>query len=81
MNIFGEILQWRFIGIVSLYSEPLYLVNKILLQIVFTIWRDKFYEPQVALFSQNIVHYMENNWRSSVVHFIQQIMERSLYFN
>ena len=38
---FGETLQWRFIEIVSLalYSEPLHRVNKILLQIVFTIWR------------------------------------------
>ena len=39
VNNFDETLQWRFIGIVSLYSEPLYIVNKILLQIVFTIWR------------------------------------------
>ena len=40
VNNFGETLEWRFILIVSLYSEPLHIVNKILLQIVFTIWRN-----------------------------------------
>ena len=39
VNNFGDTLQWRFRGIVSIYSEPLYIVNKILLQVVFTIWR------------------------------------------
>ena len=39
VNIFGETLQWKLIGIVSPYSEPLYIVNKMPLQIVFTIWR------------------------------------------
>ena len=39
VNNIGETLQWRLIGIVSPYSEPLYTVNKIPLQIVFTIWR------------------------------------------
>ena len=39
VNNFGETLQWMFIGIVSLYNEPLQIMNKMLLQIVFTIWR------------------------------------------
>ena len=36
---FGETFQWSLIGIVSLYSEPLHIVNKMPLQIVYTIWR------------------------------------------
>ena len=40
---YSETLEWKLIGIVSPYSEPLYIVNKMPLKIVFTIWRVRLY--------------------------------------
>ena len=45
-----------FIGIVSLYSEPLHIVNKILLQIVFNIRRVDCIDPLGKIQSRLKLH-------------------------
>ena len=70
VNNFGETLQWRFIGIVSLYCVPLHIVNKILLQIVFTIWRvlwNLWNTTQVFYNNQPRIYPLTNIWLCSCV--------------
>ena len=59
-NNFGETFQWRLTGIVSLYSEPLHILNKMLLQIVFNIWR---VDCSSDVLSCPVLH--ELNWGNS----------------
>ena len=81
VNNFGETFQWRLIGIVSIFSEPLHIVNlshivnKILLQIVFTIWRvDCTIKDRVATDPLDTCQNCDHNGPVGVGHMNQLIM-------